>query len=689
MADIRTNDASAAALAAALPPAQPALPHASPPPLPATPASTTSPPPPSTANTAARAVRFRPSATNEWDRMPAEIQNMILAHAGVLTLWVNGRIDDAKLDINQFKALLSDVFETDWQGDLTTLPFERFKYLWINESFWHLRTRSMHARVKALGFDRLNYGLEQAAILNGWTDLLDFGRPENLARNAAPCGSIAILEHLVDERKAVSLEMEHAELAAAFGRLDLLKWLSARFPSGGWEKWVIDAAAGNGHLDCVKWLHANRTEGCTTRAMDSAARNGHLDVVKFLHENRTEGCSRWAMDSAAEKGHANVVEFLHKNRTEGSIADAAKAAAKNGQLHVIQRIHMLAPDVINGDVVEVSAYCAQISALKWLINKTGVMPTADAALEAVRDGHFCMLSWFRRHMPEMFRSDPISKVGNESAESVVDWFERGDLPSESDDVMRLAIQERQIMVVKRLLQHLTSQEWHDGDLELAHELRFRPSATNEWDRMPAEIQNMILPHASPFTKFVTGPLLAADLRELPEQLREQVCQDANDANWQGDLGQLPPVDITGKALRVSCDFLECLKSRVDRSVVIQLAIRSSWTDMISHDEPDKVAAAAALEGDLCVLRDLIDLRGLVDADGTLVSYALSCKSFEAACFLSYRPNLRTFSNAAKMGHLEMLDLTESDLENAYERSHSDLLKWAYKRGVPLAAKSAQ
>ncbi|KAL2915715.1 hypothetical protein HK105_204661 [Polyrhizophydium stewartii] len=297
----------------------------------------------------------------------------------------------------------------------------------------------------------------------------------------------------------------------------------------------------------------------------------------------------------------------------------------------------------------------------------------------------------------------------------------------------------------------TSQPPPSTTSDAARTVRFRPSATNEWDRMPAEIQNMILPHASPFTKFVNGLLLAADLRGLPEQPREQVCQDANDANWQGDLGQLPPVDIAGKALRVSRDFLECLKSRFDRSVVIQLAIRSSWTDMISHDEPDKVAAAAALEGDLCVLRDLIDLRGLVDADSTLVSYALSGKSFEAACFLSYRPNLRTFSNAAQMGHLEVvrytggqfpdllldprcreasanagvldwlderglvdrtsiarhiagegridvlewalarfkLDLTESDLEDAYEGSHSDLLKWAYKRGVPLAAKSAQ
>ncbi|KAL2914122.1 hypothetical protein HK105_206380 [Polyrhizophydium stewartii] len=67
------------------------------PPLAAAPASTTGQPPPSTTSEAARAKRFRPDATNEWDRMPAEIQNKILSHAGVLTLWLNGRIDDPKV----------------------------------------------------------------------------------------------------------------------------------------------------------------------------------------------------------------------------------------------------------------------------------------------------------------------------------------------------------------------------------------------------------------------------------------------------------------------------------------------------------------------------------------------------------------------------------------------------------------
>ncbi|KAL2918424.1 hypothetical protein HK105_201825 [Polyrhizophydium stewartii] len=198
MADIRTNDAPVAALAAPPPPAHPAAAHADPaaataqhdrlaerldgqpapppavsPPLAAAPASTTSQPPPSTTSDAPRAVRFRPSATNEWDRMPAEIQNDILERAGLLTLWINDRIDDAKLDVEKFKSILVEVFGLDWKGDLTTLPFNKFDFT-VHEPFWRLRSRSMHARLKALGFSNLNDGLEQAAILNGWNDLLNF-----------------------------------------------------------------------------------------------------------------------------------------------------------------------------------------------------------------------------------------------------------------------------------------------------------------------------------------------------------------------------------------------------------------------------------------------------------------------------------------------------------------------------------
>nr|KAJ3417843.1 hypothetical protein HK105_000724 [Polyrhizophydium stewartii] len=494
---------------------------------------------------------------NEWDRMPAEIQNDILERAGLLTLWINDRIDDAKLDVEKFKSILVEVFGLDWKGDLTTLPFNKFDFT-VHEPFWRLRSRSMHARLKALGFSNLNDGLEQAAILNGWNDLLNF--------------HVSMLEHLVQKRKIVALNKEHVRLAATFGRLNVLKWLASRVPDDSWTTTVMDFAASNGHLDVVKWLHANRNEGCSVRAIDWAANNGHLDVVKWLHENRTEGCTSQAMDSAAEKGHlalvqflhsnrtegcskramveaasnghlavvkwlhnnrtegcsaraidwaashghldcvkwlhenrtegcsakamdyaalhghldvveylhehhtegctgmameyaaenghVDIVEFLHKNRTECSIVDAAKTAAQFGQLAVIKRIHSLAPDAITVAAVDAAASNGQISVFEWIINEAGVQPTADILTCAVESGRFRILSWFRRRMPEILRSHAASKVGNGSADAAI----------EPADVMRLAIKERQVMVLKWLLCHLRVNAWHDGDFELARKL---------------------------------------------------------------------------------------------------------------------------------------------------------------------------------------------------------------------------
>ncbi|KAL2916738.1 hypothetical protein HK105_203517 [Polyrhizophydium stewartii] len=450
--------------------------------------------------------------------MPAEIQNMILARAGVLTLWINGRIDDAKLDVEKFKALLSDVFELDWQGDLTKMPFQNFYFDKLVPPLWRIRTRSMHARIKALCLSSFDNGLDQAAIVNGWTDLLDFGRPAELAKNATRCGSIWMLEHLVDVRKVVTIEMVDVCLAAQYGHLNLLMWLHEQMPDGSWKPWVMNSAASNGHLDCVKWLHANRTEGCTTSAMDLAAQSGnlsmivwlhnnrtegctteamdwaatnghlaivkflhanraegcttkamdwaagsgHLEVVKWLHENRTEGCTSDAIKRAAQYGHADVVEFLHRNRTEGSIADAAKAAARAGSLNLIMCIRNLAPDAIDGSLVNESASSGEIPLLEWLINETGVMPTADALTFAVYSIGFCILPWFRDRMPGIFHSHAVSKVGNESADAVIDWFKHDDLPTSASWVMDLAIEEHQVVVVKWLLEHLPYGGW-DGD----------------------------------------------------------------------------------------------------------------------------------------------------------------------------------------------------------------------------------
>ncbi|KAL2914099.1 hypothetical protein HK105_206357 [Polyrhizophydium stewartii] len=205
--------------------------------------------------------------------------------------------------------------------------------------------------------------------------------------------------------------------------------------------------------------------------MGYAAENGHLDVVKWLHANRTEGCSTDAIESAARNGHLAVVKWLLKNRTEASIDDAAKSAACYGQLAVIQLIHKLAPDALTVDIINTAALFGHVSTLEWLISTTGVLPTADAITKAVKLQRFRMLPWFRKRIPDMFYSHPVSRIGDTSADDVIDWFSRPDLATSSSSSMaRLAIEERNIVVLEWMLEYMSDSRWLSGDLNRASRL---------------------------------------------------------------------------------------------------------------------------------------------------------------------------------------------------------------------------
>ncbi|KAL2914142.1 hypothetical protein HK105_206400 [Polyrhizophydium stewartii] len=421
------------------------------------------------------------SMRSRWDVLPTEIHNKILAHAGILTQYINGRV--RVLSWKQFLSLLSEVFSSDWRGDLSKLPMERFKAAPWFEPFCHVRTRSMYARIKALGHEFLNDGLDQAAICNGWTDLLDFTRRRELSLNAAKCGSISMLWQLMTEQPETAvLEVEHVCMAACYGHLELLKWLAARMPDGTWTTAVMDFAAANGHLDCVKWLSANRTDGCSVGAMNGAARHGslvtvmwlhksraegctpeamnlaaqygHLAVVEFLHEHRTEGCTGKAMLKAAENGHADIVEFLFKNRAEGNIAEAAMAAARRGRPEVIKRIFRMEPAAVTYVVADEAAAYGRAGILDFVADHTS-------------SGHLRLLPWFRDRMPGEFRAHAMSRIGVRSAESVIEWFRRSDLPSSPADVLRMVLREGNMDVIRWLMWHLPDTPWYEGDAACA------------------------------------------------------------------------------------------------------------------------------------------------------------------------------------------------------------------------------
>ncbi|GLE11842.1 hypothetical protein PINS_up024571 [Pythium insidiosum] len=171
------------------------------------------------------------------------------------------------------------------------------------------------------------------------------------------------------------------DFAARNGHLEILQWLHgtpALSRCSTRVQWTTPPK--NGHLDIVQWLHANRTEGCTLKAMDGAAMNGHLGIVQWLHAHRSEGCTTKAMDLAAQNGHVAVLAWLDAHRAEGCTTLSLEYAAGEGH----------------------------IATVKWLCEKQRKVDVSSAAapamVKAARGGYLPVLEYLGEAFPDLFEA---------------------------------------------------------------------------------------------------------------------------------------------------------------------------------------------------------------------------------------------------------------------------------------------
>ncbi|GAM24807.1 hypothetical protein SAMD00019534_079820 [Acytostelium subglobosum LB1] len=162
---------------------------------------------------------------------------------------------------------------------------------------------------------------DQLRIKKVWR-MLTLGKKSKNKKKASPSSGVEVDDCM--------------DIAARYGRLDIVKWLHENRSDTGCTTSAMDWAAYCGHLEIVKFLHENRTEGGTEKCWLEAAENGHLEVIKFLHHNRTEPCTPEVMEHAAMQGRMAVVQWLHYNRTEGCTNKAIDHAAMSGHLNVIK-----------------------------------------------------------------------------------------------------------------------------------------------------------------------------------------------------------------------------------------------------------------------------------------------------------------------------------------------------------------
>ncbi|KAL2919131.1 hypothetical protein HK105_201404 [Polyrhizophydium stewartii] len=248
---------------------------------------------------------FRPSATNEWDRMPAEVQRMILDAAGPFTQFVNGlllRADLNGLSEQQQLQVWQEAADADWQGDLRMLPS-----LNRASSLPSIRTRAFYSRLNAV-CDHEDLGC--VAIRNGWTDMLDFRNPELLADCAALEGDIQLLREFFDVRKIVRPSQPLVCCAAQNGHLDCVQFLYERMPDEEWDEEVGENAARIGNLDLVVWLRKHHPECVDSAATYGAAQGNHMHIVRWLVDNVCDECDEDVIFDALESNNLEMAEFL-------------------------------------------------------------------------------------------------------------------------------------------------------------------------------------------------------------------------------------------------------------------------------------------------------------------------------------------------------------------------------------------
>jgi hypothetical protein len=195
--------------------------------------------------------------------------------------------------------------------------------------------------------------------------------------------------------------------AAAYGHLNVLRWLRTQNPPCPWdiETCTVTAAAhGHGHLDVLKWLRTQNPpcpwgiETCTVTAA-----NGHLDVLKWMR-SQDPPCP-WNNEPcyyAALNGHLDVLKWLRAQDPPCPWDErVCTVAAETGRLEVLQWLR--AQDPPCPWEKETCAYAARngyLDVLKWLRAQVPPCPwnTWTCTYAAWR-GHLNVLKWARAQNP--------------------------------------------------------------------------------------------------------------------------------------------------------------------------------------------------------------------------------------------------------------------------------------------------
>ncbi|EQC26380.1 hypothetical protein SDRG_15791 [Saprolegnia diclina VS20] len=414
-----------------------------------------------------------------WDSVDSTFQDDILAYAGPLTQYLNGRLilDSPTAE----RAVIAEAYAREWPGDLASLPNAfGMRHVGVHAM---IRSKAMRSRYERLygpvrrvypfvdAYDRFDpwrepleeiptESLDDIALRNCWVDDLAsyVSSPIALALVAAIGGHATLLAFTGSDLGVDLAKLAYApatydallDYVAGEGYLDVLQVLHAA-GSAHCTAAAMDKAAVAGHLDVVSWLHAHRSEGCTSDAFDASLLQGHGDVLAFLQAHRTEGHSPHiidvavrsgkldavetlhrlglpfspaAMDVAAACGHADIVTFLHMKRSDGCSVAAMDSAARHGHLRIVQFLHTHRHEGCSTAALDGAAFNNHLDVVQYLHRHRREGGTAHGMDRAAHRGHATMVEYLHRHRSEGCTTRAVDWAASSGHLDVVDFLTR-------------------------------------------------------------------------------------------------------------------------------------------------------------------------------------------------------------------------------------------------------------------------
>ncbi|KAL2919061.1 hypothetical protein HK105_201331 [Polyrhizophydium stewartii] len=313
-----------------------------------------------------RAAFCRP---NEWDRMPGEVQCMILDAAGPFTKFVNGLLVKADLQglpRHHHERVWQDAIDADWQGDF------------------------------------------------------------NAASAAIQEGAIDLLKNFIDS-ELVSPSDWLVQRAATVGRCDAIELLHTRMPDQQWSFNVGYYASFSGSLELVAWLKEHRPECLDATAFDGAAWGNRAHVVQWLADNCSFGCTSKALEGAAVSDNFEMLLFLHE-RFPDALEDAGRSFVSS-DVRVLAWLDGL--DLVNHDrALERALQHGKTDALEWLMARFQLELTERLLLHAYDHRQTALLKFvYERGVP--FTTESADMAARSCNVDIMRWLvarDRGLMP---------------------------------------------------------------------------------------------------------------------------------------------------------------------------------------------------------------------------------------------------------------------